>query len=155
MHDARVWEGVEHEGAWDATLGKGGERQEDGGQSGQHVRRAAALTAELAGSRKRVSVVRDHPPGLRDEPATPDNVTPLATSSPLSLAPTSLLPASSNLLPADRLLQPHRKIPRNSTTDSHACPRTCGPCRRETEFLRESNWQGRGLDATTAHEQEA
>ena len=36
----------------------------------QTVRRAAALTAELAAqSEKKVAVVCDHPPGLRDEPA--------------------------------------------------------------------------------------
>ena len=36
----------------------------------QQVRRAAALTAELAAqSEKKVAMVCDHPPGLRDEPA--------------------------------------------------------------------------------------
>ena len=36
----------------------------------QRVRRAAALTAELAAqSEKKVAVVCNHPPGLRDEPA--------------------------------------------------------------------------------------
>ena len=41
---------------------EGGEGQGKGEQSVSEVRRAAALTAELA-------VVCDHPPGLRDEPA--------------------------------------------------------------------------------------
>ena len=46
----------------------------------------AALTAELADqSENKVSVVCDHPLGLRDEPAKPDTVTPLTTSSPFPL----------------------------------------------------------------------
>ena len=45
-------------------------------------------------------MVCDHPPGLRDEPAKPDSVTPLATSSPFSLAASSILREATAFPPA-------------------------------------------------------
>ena len=47
-----------------------GEDRKKANRVAQQVRRAAALTAELAAqSEKKVAVLCDHPPGLRDEPA--------------------------------------------------------------------------------------
>ena len=49
---------------------EGEEGQEKANRVGQQVRRAAALTTELAAqSEKKVAAVCVHPPGLRDEPA--------------------------------------------------------------------------------------
>ena len=73
----------------------------------QRVRRAAALTAELAAqSERKVSAVCDHPPGLHDEPAAALSVNTPATGSPFSLTVTattgSPLPVAQSSLPARR-----------------------------------------------------
>ena len=91
----------------------------------RQVRRAAALTAELAAqSENKVSVVCDHPLGLRDEPAKPGNVTSLATSSPFSLVASSSLLASDSSPSRPRPLQPRRRGPWSSTTNGRECPRS-------------------------------
>ena len=67
----------------------------------EQVRRAAALTAELAAqSEKEVSEVCSHPPGLHDEPAKTGNVTSPVTNSPFSLVASSSLAPSDSSLPA-------------------------------------------------------
>ena len=56
--------------AWGRTAWKEENDRERANRVAQQVRRAAALTAELAAqSEEKVAVVCDHPPGLYDEPA--------------------------------------------------------------------------------------
>ena len=67
----------------------------------EQVRRAAALTAELAAqSEKEVSEVCSHPPGLHDEPAKTGSVTSPVTISPFPLVASSSFAASDSSLPA-------------------------------------------------------
>ena len=66
----------------------------------EQVRRAAALTAELAVQlEKEVSEVCSHPPTLHDEPAKTGSVTSPVTISPFSLVASSSLAASDSSLP--------------------------------------------------------
>ena len=67
--EARVEGGYRARNAWGRNAWKEKKDREKGNRVAQQVRRAAALTAELAAqSEKKVAVVCDHPPGLRDEP---------------------------------------------------------------------------------------
>ena len=73
----------------------------------QQVRRAAALTAELAAqSEKEVSAVCNHRLGFHDEPAAALSAKPPATGRPSSLTDTATvrnpLPAAQRLLTVDR-----------------------------------------------------
>ena len=82
--------------AWGHAAWKRGERdKERASKVAEQVRRAAALTAELAAqSEKEVSEVCSHPPGLRDEEAA---VTPQPTCS-LSLVTSNPLQTSQGFL---------------------------------------------------------
>ena len=89
---------IEHAKPGDTPRGK---RRERASKVAEQVRRAAALTAELAAqSEKEVSEVCSHPPGLHDEPVNTGNVTSLVRNSPFSLAASSSLAASDSSLPA-------------------------------------------------------
>ena len=84
---------------------QGGEGQGEGEQSGPASETSSGADGRTGDSVwNKVSVVSDHPAILRDEPDKPACVTPLATSSPFSLAVSSspransLLPASTGLL---------------------------------------------------------
>ena len=56
--------------AWGRNAWKEEKDREKANRVAQQVRRAAVLTAEVAAqTEKKVAVVCDHPPGLRDEPA--------------------------------------------------------------------------------------
>ena len=88
------------------------EREKRTGQPevAEQVRRAAALTAELAAqSEKEVSDVCSHPPGGHDEPAYTSNVTSPAMNSPFSLAASSSLAESDSALPAGTGFVNHRR----------------------------------------------
>ena len=68
--EARAEGGYRARNAWGRSAWKEKKDREKANRVAQQVKRAAALTAELAAqSEKKVSVVCDHPPGLRDEPA--------------------------------------------------------------------------------------
>ena len=68
--EARAEGGYRARNAWGRNAWKEEKDREKANRVAQQVRRAAALTAELAAqSDKKVAVVCDHPPGLRDEPA--------------------------------------------------------------------------------------
>ena len=68
--EARAEGGYRARNAWGRNAWKEEKDREKANRVAQQVRRAAALTAELAAqSEKKVAVVCDHPPGLRDEPA--------------------------------------------------------------------------------------
>ena len=68
--DARAQGGYRARRAWGQDVWKAEKDKERATKVAQQVRRAAALTAELAAqSEKKVSAVCDQPPGLRDEPA--------------------------------------------------------------------------------------
>ena len=90
-------EGCRARRAWRRNAWKGQRDKEKANRVAQQVRRAAALTAELAAPSDKVSEVCDHPPGLRDEPVELDNVQPPVTNSPFyhsnSVAMNSFLPA--------------------------------------------------------------
>ena len=87
--------------AWGHAAWKEERDKERASKVAEQVRRAAALTAELAAqSEKEVSEVCSHPPGLHDEAAKTGNVTSPVTNSPFSLAASSSLAASDSSLPA-------------------------------------------------------
>ena len=66
--DARAQGRYRARRAWGRTAWKEEKDREKANRVAQQVRRAASLTAELAAqSEKKVAVVCDHPPGLRDE----------------------------------------------------------------------------------------
>ena len=68
--DARAQGGYRARKAWGQTAWKEEKDRERANSVAQQVRRAAALTAELAArSEEKVAMVCDHPPGLHDEPA--------------------------------------------------------------------------------------
>ena len=68
--EARAEGGYRARNAWGRNAWKEEKDREKASRVAQQVRRAAALTAELAAqSEKKVAVVCDLPPGLRDEPA--------------------------------------------------------------------------------------
>ena len=68
--EARAEGGYRARNAWGRNAWKEEKDREKANRVAQQVRRAAALTAELAAqSEKKVAVVCDHPLGLRDEPA--------------------------------------------------------------------------------------
>ena len=68
--DERAEGGYRARNAWGRNAWKEEKDREKANRVAQQVRRAEALTAELAAqSEKKVAVVCDHPPGLRDEPA--------------------------------------------------------------------------------------
>ena len=72
--------------AWGHAAWKEERDKERASKVAEQVRRAAALTAELAAqSEKEVSEVCSHPPGLHDEPAKTGSVTSPVTISPFSL----------------------------------------------------------------------
>ena len=74
----------------------------------EQVRRAAALTAELAAqSEKEVSEVCSHPPGFHDEPAKTSSVTSPVTISPFPLVASSSFAASDSTLPAGTSFSNH------------------------------------------------
>ena len=83
--DARAQGGYRACKAWGRAAWKEERDKERAAKVAEQVRRAAALTAELAAqSEKEVSEVCSHPPGLHDEPAKTGNVTSLVTISPFS-----------------------------------------------------------------------
>ena len=89
--DARAQGGYRACKAWGRAAWKEERDKERAAKVAEQVRRAAALTAELAAqSEKEVTEVCSHPPGLHDEAAA---VTPQPTCSP-SLVTGSPLPAS-------------------------------------------------------------
>ena len=68
--EARAEGGYRARNAWGQSAWKKEKDREKANRVAQQVRRAAALTAELAAqSEEKVAVVCDHPPGLHDEPA--------------------------------------------------------------------------------------
>ena len=68
--EVRAEGGYRARNAWGRNAWKEEKDSEKANSVAQRVRRAAALTAELAAqSEKKVAVVCNHPPGLRDEPA--------------------------------------------------------------------------------------
>ena len=93
--------GIEHAKPGDAPRGKRRETRKRAAKVAEQVRRAAALTAELAAqSEKEVSEVCRHPPGLHDEPAKTGSVTSPVTISPFPLVSSSSFAASDSSLPA-------------------------------------------------------
>ena len=82
----------------------------------------------MAQSEDKVSVVCDHPPGPRDEPAKPDNGTPLAPSSPFSLSDNAVARVFSPRATSCSTTFSRRRVPPSSTSDGHASPRSrdCG-----------------------------
>ena len=71
--------------AWGQRAWKEEKDKERATRVAQRVRRAAALTAELAAkSERKLSAIFDHPPGSHDEPAAAFSVKPPATGSPCS-----------------------------------------------------------------------
>ena len=95
MHDdARAQGGYRACKAWGHAAWKEERDKERASKAAEQVRRAAALTAELAAqSEKNVSEVCSHPPGLHDEPAA---VAPQLTSS-LSVVVSSPLPVGQSI----------------------------------------------------------
>ena len=95
MHDdARAQGGYRACKAWGHAAWKEERDKERASKAAEQVRRAAALTAELAArSEKKVSEVCSHPPGLHDEPAA---VAPQLTSS-LSVVVSSPLPVGQSI----------------------------------------------------------
>ena len=70
--EARAEGGFRARNAWRRNAWKEETDKDKANRVAQQVRRAAALTSELAAeSEKKVAAVCDHPPGLRDEPAEP------------------------------------------------------------------------------------
>ena len=68
--EARAEGGYTARNAWGRNAWKEEKDREKANRVAQQVRRAAALTAEVAAqSEKKVAAVCDHLPGLRDEPA--------------------------------------------------------------------------------------
>ena len=66
--EARAERGYRAPNAWRRNVWKEEKDREKANRVAQQVRRAAALTAELAAqSEEKVAVVCDHPPGLSDE----------------------------------------------------------------------------------------
>ena len=99
--DARAQGGYRACKAWGRAAWKEERDKERAAKVAEQVRRAAALTAELAAqSEKEVSEVCSHPPGLHDESAKTDSVTSPVTISPFSLVASSSLAASDSSLPA-------------------------------------------------------
>ena len=99
--DARAQGGYRACKAWGRAAWKEERDKERAAKVAEQVRRAAALTAELAAqSEKEVSEVCSQPPGLHDEPAKIGNVTSPVTNSPFSLVASSSLAASDSSLPA-------------------------------------------------------
>ena len=123
--DARAQGGYRACKAWGRAAWKEERDKERATKVAEQVRRAAALTAELAAqSEKEVSEVCSHPPSLHDEPAKTGNVTSPVTNSPFSLVASSSLAASDISLPAGTgFLRPHRRIMWSSTTNNHS---NCG-----------------------------
>ena len=106
--DARAQGGYRACKAWGHAAWKEERDKERASKVAEQVRRAAALTAELAGrSEKEVSEVCSHPPGLHDEPAQTGSVTSPVTISPFSLVASSSLAASDSSLPAGTVLSNH------------------------------------------------
>ena len=93
----------------------------------------------------------DHSPGQGDEPTEQDKVKLSVPSNPPSL---SSAVATSSLFPWQET-RAHRTAQRSPATNVLAGPGGRSRPGRDAELLRQSNWQGRGLDATAAHEQEA
>ena len=99
--DARAQGGYRACKAWGHAAWKEERHKERASKVAEQVRRAAALTAELAAqSEKEVSEVCSHPPGLHDEPARKGNVTSPVTNSAFSFVASSSLAASDSSLPA-------------------------------------------------------
>ena len=70
--EARAEGGYRARNAWGRNAWKEEKDRENANRVAQQVRRAAALTAELAAqSEKKVAAMCDHPAGLRDEPPSP------------------------------------------------------------------------------------
>ena len=68
--EARAEEGHRARNSWGRNAWKEEKDREKANRVAQQVRRAAALTAELAApSEKKVAAACDHPPGLREEPS--------------------------------------------------------------------------------------
>ena len=99
--DARAQGGYRACKAWGRAAWKEERDKERASKVAEQVRRAAALTAELAAqSEKEVSEVCSHPPGLHDEPAKTSSVTSPVTISPFPLVASSSFAASDSSLPA-------------------------------------------------------
>ena len=94
-----------------------GERdKERASRVAQQVRRAAALTAQLAAqSEKKVSEVRSHPPGLHDEPAA---------AAPQPTCSLSLLSATVLFQTGQSFSSYSVKVAGRTTTVSHASSRS-------------------------------
>ena len=99
--DARAQERYRACKAWGHAAWKEERDKERASKVAEQVRRAAALTAELAAqSEKEVSEVCSHPPGWHDEPTKTGSVTSPVTISPFPLVASSSLATSDSSLPA-------------------------------------------------------
>ena len=122
--------------------------RERASKAAERARRAAELSAELAAQSKRaVSEVCTHPPGLlRDEPTAERSVAPTTADSPFLAGGNSLLSERSSLAPGPRGARV-RSIARDVDAKSFG--------RRGAGLLRQSHWRRRSPDAPEACKHES
>ena len=125
-HDARAQGSIEHAKPGDTPRGDEERDKERASKVAEQVRRAAAMTADLAAqSEKEVSEMCSHPPGLHDEPAKTGSVTSPVTRQPVLFGREQFSCRERQLSPSrHRLLQSRRRVPWSSTTKSHPRPRS-------------------------------
>ena len=147
--DARAQGGYRARRAWGQDVWQAEKDKEKANKVAQQVRRAAALTAELAAqSEKKTAAVCDQPPGL-DELAghieAPNmgagGSHPQATMMPDPWATYERPSASQAMVTSpssseSEFLQLLRKIPKRATAIEHASPRQHRCAGRNTEALR-------------------
>ena len=140
---ARAEGGYRARKAWGQRAWKEEKDKERASRAVQQVRRAAALTAELAvQSENKVFEVCSHPPGLSDEPLVAAsshlvNDSPLqSTSSGRARDPSKHASGEHQASPRSEGQSPRRKLQSTATAIEHASPRQHRCAGRNTEALR-------------------